>query len=508
MHLSHKNGNNQIPNAFFSAPIFYVNGAPHLGHLYTSIAVDVMARFRRMIGGLTYVSVGTDEHGQKVAQSASEAKESPQKFVDRMYIPFLNLVNKCEMKYDIFIRTTYDEHKKVAQHFYEKLVKSKYVYEGEYEGWYSSRDEAFYADTDVKDGKALNGSKVTWVKEKCMFFALSKFKDKLLKYYQENIESILPYSRYQEVMGMLNANLPDLAITRTRFSWGIPIEQLPGHVLYVWVDALTNYLTVLGYPNNEYQMKKWWPNSVHVIGKDILKFHAIYWPAMLMAVELQPPKKIVAHGWWTVNGHKMSKSEGNVIDPFALIDEYGVDEIRYLLMTEMSFGQDGDFNEKRMNARLNSDLCNELGNFIQRVMMFCYKEYEETLSLFENLTNVDIELLNQSNAFLNSAIKGMENAKIHIYLSSLRSLVRLCNVYIDEQKPWKLSGENRKRVLSVLCEMVKRVAIFMEPIMPLKAKSVFALLGYMDNLDKTSWNELLKVNKLQKPEPMFTSRGK
>ncbi len=478
---------------FITAPIYYVNGEPHLGHLYTSVAVDVLHRFASMFGE-SFLSVGTDEHGQKVEQAAKNMNFDVQEYVDKMFLPFSNLIKEANVSFDAFIRTTSNEHKKVVLEFWDKLLNSGDIYEGKYEGWYSTRDEQFYAEDEVEDGIAkISGSPVEWMNEACMFFKLSKYKNMLLDFYKQNPHAISPISRYNEVIGMLESDIPDLAITRSRFSWGIGCGN--GQVIYVWVDALSNYITAM--KNN---VDYWINDMIHIIGKDILKFHAIYWPALLFAAKYPAPKKIYAHGWWTVNGQKMSKSLGNVISPFELLDQYGVDETRYCIMKEMNFGNDGDFDHDRMKSRINAELVNSLGNLSQRILMFSYKEFGTILSIKE-LSDNDVSLLIEWDKCLELSFEAMQKQEIHIYLDELRKVLAKTNQYIDSESPWKKDIDEKKRILGVGMECLKRLGILIYPIMPNKSQELLNILGVSH--DMQNWFKALELKELSKPGVLF-----
>ncbi len=353
---------------YITTPIYYVNDKPHIGHAYTTIAADVIARFKRMDGFEVMFLTGTDEHGQKVNKSAELAGVDPQDFVDQVSQNFRDLMPVLNVTPDRFIRTTEAEHKRAAQDIWNRLVASGDIYLGSYEGWYSVRDEAFYAESELVDGKAPTGGPVEWVQEPSYFFRLSKWQEPLLTFYAEHRDFIAPASRRNEVIKFVEGGLMDLSISRTSFNWGVRVPEDEKHVMYVWLDALTNYLTGIGFPDTQVDSyKKFWPADLHLMGKDIIRFHAVYWPAFLMAAGLEPPKRVFAHGWWTNEGQKISKSLGNVIDPIVLIETYGADAFRYVLLREVSFGHDGDFSVSGMKNRINADLANAYGNLVQRV---------------------------------------------------------------------------------------------------------------------------------------------
>lgn len=352
---------------YITTPIFYVNDIPHIGHAYTSIACDIISRYMRLAGKNVKFLTGTDEHGQKVEKSAKKAGISSQEFVNQNSDSFSNMVKSLNISNDDFIRTTEERHKIAVQNLWKQLEDSGNIYKGKYSGWYSVRDEAYYSAEELtKEGLASTGASVEWVEESSYFFALSKWQDKLLEYYENNPEFILPTSRRNEVVSFVKNGLTDLSISRTSFKWGIDVSGDPEHVVYVWLDALTNYITALGYPEKTADFNNLWPSAVHVIGKDILRFHAVYWPAFLLAANITPPKSIIAHGWWTNEGAKISKSLGNVIDPLKLVAEFGLDPIRYFLVKEIMFGNDGNFSKSNLVTRNNTELANKIGNLLQR----------------------------------------------------------------------------------------------------------------------------------------------
>ena len=367
---------------YITTPRYFVNDVPHIGHAYATVICDTIANFNKWLGNEVNFLTGTDEHGQKVEKSALKANMDPQTFTDNVSTSFKKLASKLEINNTDFIRTTEDRHIKSVKHLWNILVNKGDIYIDKYSGWYSIRDEAFYSNDEIiedKNGKKLapNGSEVEWLEEPSYFFKLSSWQDKLLKFYEKNPNFISPKSRYNEVLSFVNGGLEDLSISRTTFNWGIQVPDNEDHVIYVWLDALTNYISALDYPNKDSKnWKSFWPADIHVVGKDILRFHAVYWPAFLMAAELEVPRKIYAHGWWTVDGKKMSKSTGNVVSPEVIIDKYGLDQFKYFLLREVRFGQDGDFSEEALIKRVNSDLSNDYGNLAQRVLTFIYKNNE------------------------------------------------------------------------------------------------------------------------------------
>ena len=357
-------------DAFYvTTPIYYVNDAPHIGHAYTTLACDTIARFARLEGRRVRFLTGTDEHGQKVEKAAAAAGKAPQAFTDEVSQRFRDLARRMQITNDDFIRTTEARHRVGVQALWRELAARDQIYLGTYAGWYSVRDESFYAENELVDGRAPTGAPVEWVEEPSYFFRLSAWQQRLLDFYEAHPDFILPASRRNEVVSFVRRGLQDLSVSRTSFAWGVPVPDDPDHVVYVWLDALTNYMTALGYPDcDSKDFRDFWPADVHVVGKDILRFHAVFWPAFLLAAGLAPPRRVFAHGWWTNEGEKISKSLGNVIDPIELIDTYGLDQTRYFLLREVPFGNDGDFSRTAMITRMNRDLANDYGNLVQRVL--------------------------------------------------------------------------------------------------------------------------------------------
>lgn len=469
-----------VPNSepfYITTPIYYVNGLPHLGHAYTSVAADVIARFQRKDGREVFFLSGTDEHGQKVQQSAEIAGKTPQQFSDDVALKFKDLLGALNCSNNDFIRTTEERHKTAVADLWKRLCDNNQVYLGAYEGWYSVRDETFYAESELENGKAPTGAEVQWVKEESYFFRLSQWTQPLLDFYEKYPDFIGPDGRRNEVVSFVSqeGGLRDLSISRTTFSWGIPVPDNPQHVVYVWLDALTNYLSALGYPtsdntgNDNSGMKKFWPANVHVVGKDILRFHAVFWPAFLMAAGLEPPKRVYAHGWWTKDGEKMSKSIGNVLDPNELIAQYGVDFLRYFMIAEVPFGNDGDFSHDALISRVNTNLANEVGNLAQRALVMVYKNCEGRVPEPGPLTDEDKALLHAAEEALGIARDYVHTQSLHRMVESIMSVARLGNKYIDVQAPWALKKTDIPRmctVLYVLTETVRRIAILLEPVIP------------------------------------------
>jgi len=456
-------------NYYITTPIYYVNDSPHIGHAYTSIACDVMARFMRMSGFKVRFLTGTDEHGQKVEIAAEQRNIDPQNFTDEVSKRFRGLTNLLNLSNDDFIRTTEERHKNGAVALWNILLEKGHIYLGKYAGWYAVRDEAFYLEKDLIDGKAPTGAPVEWVEEPSYFFALSKFQDRLLEFYEANPDFIQPNSRRNEVINFVKSGLFDLSVSRTSFKWGIKIPQNPEHVMYVWLDALTNYISALGYPDKTALYESFWPADVHMVGKDILRFHAIYWPAFLMAADLPCPKRIVAHGWLTIDGEKMSKSIGNVVDPRDLVDEFGLDQTRYFLMREIPFGLDGNFSKLAMQNRVNSELANNIGNLAQRTLAFINKNGDA------KVPSVDVAALYNESllAGLLEKVEGYQQfMKMQKFSHALELVIEIANNangFIEVQAPWALRKTDLNRmaqVLYMLIESLRYIAILLLPFMP------------------------------------------
>ena len=477
-------------NSFYiTTPIYYVNDIPHIGHAYTTLACDVIARFKRLDGYNVKFLTGTDEHGQKVEKSAKAAKIDPQEFTDNVSQNFRDLTKEMNFSNDDFVRTTEDRHKFACNNLWEKLIESGDIYLGSYAGWYSVRDEAFYTENDLleKNGQKLapTGAEVEWVEEPSYFFRLSAWQDRLLNFYRDNCDFILPNTRRNEVISFVRGGLEDLSISRTSFNWGVCVPGDDKHIMYVWLDALTNYLTAIDYPNQgakEFQM--FWPADLHVVGKDILRFHAVYWPAFLMSAGLETPKRIFAHGWWTNEGEKISKSLGNVIDPVELKNAYGLDQVRYFLLREVPFGKDGDFSRTAMVRRVNSELSNDYGNLVQRVMSMVNKNCGRCIPKPHNLEKEDEILLMRLDDLLPEVRSLIDNQALNQVLDRIWEEIRSANSYIDKQAPWSLKTENFDRmetVLYVLTEAIRNIAIITQPFMPSSSGTILDQVGISDN---------------------------
>ncbi len=459
------------PEAFYvTTPIYYVNDSPHIGHAYTTLACDALARFMRLDGRRVRFLTGTDEHGQKVEKAAREAGLDPQRFTDQVSQRFRELLALMDFSADDFIRTTEARHKRAVQALWRRLVERGHIYLGKYAGWYSVRDESYYTESELVDGRAPTGAPVEWVEEPSYFFRLSAWQQPLLEFYARHPDFVLPPSRFNEVVSFVRGGLTDLSVSRTTFRWGIPVPDDPEHVIYVWLDALTNYISALGYPDTESELfRTFWPADLHVIGKDILRFHAVYWPAFLLAAGVEPPRRVFAHGWWTNEGQKISKSLGNVIDPHALVGTYGLDQTRYFLLREVPFGQDGDFRHEAMVRRINHDLANDYGNLAQRVLSMIARNCEGRVPQPGPLAAADEALLARAHALLPAVRDAMAEQALHRALELIWELVGEANRYVDAQAPWALrkSDPGRMRtVLWVLAETIRHIALLSLPFVP------------------------------------------
>lgn len=496
---------------YITTPIYYLNGAPHLGHVYTTIAADVLARYWRLAGAKVKFLTGTDEHGQKVAQAAEAVGETPQAFTDRLSALFLEMTKKINSSHDVFLRTTESRHHIAAQALWKKLEDAGQIYEGTYAGWYAVRDEAYVDESEIQDGKAPSGAPVKWVEETSYFFRLSEWERPLLEYYEAHPDALAPLGRRNEVLSFIKGGLRDLSISRTKFTWGVPVPGSSEHVMYVWVDALTNYITALGYPDIDCDdFKTFWPESIHLLGKDILRFHAVYWPAFLMAAGLTPPKRLFAHGWLVHDGEKMSKSLGNVVDPFQLMETYGVDAVRYFLMREVVFGQDGSYSEAALVQRMNSDLANDLGNLVQRVLSFIYKNAEGKIPEVHELWEADREMLAKASHLHGVLRQDMEAQALQAYCTHIWEVVGDANRYVDHQKPWSLRKSSEPKdlarmgtVLYVLCEVIRHVAVYVQPLMPNAASQLLDQLGQEERTFESLDSPLKAGTVLVEPRPLF-----
>ena len=472
---------------YLTTPIYYVNDAPHIGHAYTTLACDALARFMRLDGYDVFFLTGTDEHGQKVEKSAQAAGIDPQAFTDRVSENFRALAKAMNFSNDAFIRTTEPRHARASQAIWQALMDNGHIYLGSYSGWYAVRDEAFYDENELAkdaDGikRAPSGAEVEWVEEPSYFFDLSKWQDRLLAFYDANPDFIAPPSRRNEVVSFVKGGLRDLSISRTSFNWGVPVPNEPGHIMYVWLDALTNYATAVDYPDTDsHSFSKYWPCDLHMVGKDILRFHAVYWPAFLMGAGIAPPKRVFAHGWWTNEGQKISKSVGNIIDPLEVAERYGLDQMRYFLLREVPFGNDGDFSHRAVVNRINGDLANDLGNLVQRVSSMIHRYFDGVMPEHEGgHRDPDRELLEAAAGLLETCRGQMRAQAFHEVLDAVWAVVRQANAYVDRQAPWALIKEDRTRtgaVLATLVQTIRRIAILLQPFMPESAGRILDQIG-------------------------------
>lgn len=477
---------------YLTTAIAYVNGSPHLGHAYEAILSDVLARFRRLDGHQVFFMTGTDEHGEKIATTAEKEGVTPKELADRYAAEFKEMDELLDVQYDYFIRTTEPRHYQAAQHLWNVLQEKGDIYLGKYEGWYSVRDEAYFGEDELSiqgDKRfAPTGAEVTWREEPSYFFRLSAYTQKLLEYYEKHPGFIEPESRRNEIISFVRqeGGLKDLSISRTSFDWGVPVPRDDRHVMYVWLDALTNYITGVGYPDvNSDSFKTFWPADVHVIGKDIIRFHTIFWPAFLMSAELALPKKIFAHGFINVEGQKMSKSVGNVLSPHDLVNRYGKDQTRYFLMREIPHGQDGNFAHDQAVLRINSDLANSLGNLAQRTLSMIAKNCDEAVPQPGAFTEDDKALLDLAHIRMLPTVRHeYDRFYIHRAIEEIMRVAYEANSYIDRQAPWALKKTDLARmntVLYVLAEVVRCLALIMQPLTPDAAARLLDQLAIAEN---------------------------
>jgi methionyl-tRNA synthetase len=473
------------PRYYVTTAISYPNGAPHIGHAYEAIATDAIARFQRLDGKDVFFLTGVDEHGLKMTQTAAKEGITPRALADRNSPRFQEMCDRLAVSYDRFIRTTEPAHYGSSQAIWRKMAASGDIYLGTYEGWYSVRDEAFYSENETKMENGVRvgpqGTPVEWTKEETYFFRLSAYGDRLLAHYDAHRDFILPETRRNEVVGFVKSGLQDLSVSRTSLTWGVPVPDAPGHVMYVWVDALTNYITGVGYPDEQSaEFRKRWPADLHVIGKDIVRFHAVYWPAFLMSAGLEPPKRVFGHGFLFNRGEKMSKSVGNVVDPFALSDEYGVDAFRYFFLREVPFGQDGNYGHEAIVARTNADLANDLGNLAQRSLTMVAKNCGAKVPERGTLAPADRSILELADAMIGKAREAMSAQQLHQVLSVVWAVVAEANRYFAASAPWQLAKKDPTRQATVLwttAEVTRQVAILAQPFVPAGAAKLLDLLA-------------------------------
>jgi methionyl-tRNA synthetase len=474
-------------NTFYvTTAISYPNGEPHIGHAYEMIATDAIARWKRLEGKDVFFLTGTDEHGIKMAQTAAAEGISPRELADRNSARFKELAAALNISNNDFIRTTEPRHHAASQEIWRKMEASNNgdIYQSTYKGWYSVRDEAYFDEDELTDGEggrklAPSGAEATWVEEPSYFFRLSAYQERLLRLYEEEPDFIAPKERRNEVMSFVKGGLRDLSISRTTFDWGIPVPKAPGHVMYVWIDALTNYITGIGYPDaDSEQFKRYWPADLHVIGKDIIRFHTVYWPAFLMSAGLPVPKRVFAHGFLTVEGKKMSKSVGNVIDPFALIEEFGVDPLRFYCLREVSFGQDGDYGREKFVNRNNADLANNFGNLAQRSLAMIQKNFGGAIPA-QAASEADKAIVSEALGAVARMAEAMEGQQIHEATAELVGMLSAANLYFAEQAPWGFKDDLARMgsILHTTGDVLRRAAIAAQPFTPEAAAKMLDMLG-------------------------------
>jgi methionyl-tRNA synthetase len=501
-------------NSFYiTTAIAYPNGVPHIGHAYEAIATDALARFQRLDGRDVYFLTGTDEHGLKMMQTAEAEKLPTMEVATRNAARFKEMDQRLNVSFDRFIRTTEAQHHRSSQEIWKRMAASGDIYLDSYAGWYSVRDEAYYAEDETvlgEDGvrRGPQGTPVEWVEESSYFFRLSAYQDRLLALYESQPDFIGPDSRKNEVVSFVRSGLRDLSISRTTFDWGVKVPTDPEHVMYVWVDALTNYITGVGFPDERDPNWRYWPADVHIIGKDIIRFHAVYWPAFLMSAGIPVQKRVYAHGFLFNRGEKMSKSVGNVVDPFNLADQYGVDQVRYFFLREVPFGQDGNYNHEAIVARINADLANDLGNLAQRSLSMIAKQYGGVLPEPGDFSDNDKAILAQADGMLALARTAMATQQIHQALNAVWAVVAEANRYFAGEAPWALAKTDPKRqatVLYVTAEVVRQIAILAQPVMPAASAKLLDSLGVaVDARDFAALSTRIRPGTVQPaPAPVF-----
>ena len=498
-------------NYYITTPIYYPSAKPHMGHAYSSIVADFFARFKRISEHNVFFLFVTDEHGQKIQRAALESKKDPLDFCNEISSNFKDLSAILNLSNDDFIRTTEKRHKMAVENLWNILEKKNEIYLSKYSGWYSVSDEAFYSENEIEDKdnvkvNKLSGSKVEWVEEESFFFKLSKWEKKLLEYYDKNPEFIRPESRRNEVISFVKGGLKDLSVSRKSITWGINVPSQKDHIIYVWLDALTNYLSALDYPNIDTdKYKNFWPASVHIIGKDILRFHAVYWPAFLLAANLPLPKTIYGHGWILSNQEKMSKSKGNILDPLEIIDKYGLDPLRFYLLKEVSFGNDGNISKEKLENCINSDLANNYGNLCQRVISFNEKNLNLEIPKKIKFNNEDLNILNKFKENYSKIENAINKQDINFYMNFLMETLFAANKYFNDQEPWNKKNDldRLNTIIYVSLELIRKISILMYPIIPetsLKALNIFNIKEKDINFNSLINNEFLKqgmkINKI------------
>ena len=502
-------------NYYITTPIYYPSAKPHMGHAYSSIIADFFARFKRMDGFDVHFLTGTDEHGLKIQRSAEKQKIKPLEFCNQISQTFRELSKILNLTNTDFIRTTEERHKKTVKHLWSQLIKNDDIYLSKYSGWYSVSDEAFYNEDEIEEAEGIkrsisSKSNVEWIEEESYFFRLSKWQKPLLEYYEAHPDFISPVSRKNEVISFVKTGLKDLSISRKSFSWGVQVPNDKDHVIYVWLDALTNYISALNYPDvNSKLFKKFWPASVHLIGKDILRFHAVYWPAFLLAAKIDLPLKIYGHGWILSGDEKMSKSKGNILDPIEIINKYGLDPLRYYLIKEVSFGNDGSISEERLEDCINSDLANNFGNLCQRVTAFAIKNCDSKIPAKIEFQKDDLLILNKYKNNLNTIRIKIDKQDINFYIDYIINSLFEANKYFNDQEPWKKKDDliRLNTIVFTTLEIVRKISFLLYPIIPtssLKALRIFDLVENDIVYSSIEENEFLtKGNKINKIDILF-----
>ncbi|MCI8587882.1 MAG: methionine--tRNA ligase [Lachnospiraceae bacterium] len=501
---------------YITTPIYYPSGRFHIGTAYTTVLADTIKRYKKQRGYESYLLTGTDEHGQKIQTVAQKRGKTPQQHVDEMAEDAKKLWKTMNIEYDDFIRTTEERHTKIVQQIFDKFMETGDIYKGEYEGWYCEPCETYFTETQLNDGKCPDcGREVVKMKEESYFFRMSKYADKLLKFYEENVEFAKPeYRKTEMINNFIKPGLEDLCVSRTTFDWGIPVLKDPKHVIYVWLDALTNYITALGYMSeDDTKFKKFWPADLQIVGKDIARFHLIYWPIFLMALELPLPKKVLVHNWIMMKDGKMSKSKGNVIYPETLIERYGLDATRYYLLREMPESQDGLFTPEGFIEKYNTNLCNDLGNLLNRTVAMCNKYFEGQVPQYNGTPNeVDKEFEEFTNKQIQKIEEKYDRYEINLALQEIWVLISRTNKYIDETTPWVLAKEENKEKLQSciyhLIETLRKIGIILKPVMSDTSENILRQLGITKNEEKEwesikKYDTLKEVKVIEKGEPLF-----